>query len=114
MLTYTSSPPSEQILPPVSFRQTSHTTLYDPPIDEFSVLLTVLKQDQTEKFSAIDGPSILIFTELKGGAKLRFGKEEKEVQREGQVFFVGAGQEIGIESKGERVVAYRAFVEAGN
>jgi len=56
----------------------------------------------------------LIFTELKGGAKLTFGGEEKEVEREGQVFFVGAGQEIGIESKGERVMAYRAFVEAGN
>lgn len=112
MLTYTSSPPSEQILPPVSFRQTSHTTLYDPPIDEFSVLLTVLEQGQTEKFSGIDGPSILFFTELKGGAKLSFGGQEKEVEREGQVFFVGAGQEVSIESKGERVVAYRAFVEA--
>lgn len=115
MLTYTSSPPSDQILPPVSFRSTSHTTLYDPPIDEFSVLLTVLEQGETEKFEGIDGPSILIFTELNGGngqAGLKFKGEEIKVEREGQVFFVGAGEEIQVEAKKGKVVAYRAFVEA--
>jgi mannose-6-phosphate isomerase len=115
MLTYTSSPPSEQILPPVSFRNTSHTTLYDPPIDEFSVLLTVLKEGETEKFEGIDGPSILIFTELDGGkgqAGLKSSKGQEEIKREGQVFFVGAGEEIEVEAKKGRVVAYRAFVEA--
>ncbi|GAA5956886.1 hypothetical protein JCM3765_006630 [Sporobolomyces pararoseus] len=115
MLTYTSSPPSDQILPPVQFRSTSHTTLYDPPIDEFSVLLTVLKEGETEKFGGIDGPSILIFTELNGGngqAGLKFKGEEIKVEREGQVFFVGAGEEIQVEAKRGKVVAYRAFVEA--
>ncbi|GAA5895667.1 mannose-6-phosphate isomerase PMI40 [Sporobolomyces salmoneus] len=113
MLTYTSSPPSEQILPPVSFRSTKHTTLYDPPIDEFSVLLTVLKEGESEKFEGIEGPSILIFTELDGGkGQARLGDEK--IEREGQVFFVGAGKEITIEAKKGRVVAYRAFVEASS
>ncbi|KDE07466.1 mannose-6-phosphate isomerase [Microbotryum lychnidis-dioicae p1A1 Lamole] len=115
MLTYTSSPPSEQILPPVKFRSTQHTTLYDPPIEEFSVLLTVLEQGQTEKFEPIDGPSILIFTELQGdaSAELKVGQEKgSEVTRTGQVFFIGASVEAEIEATGGKVVAYRAFVEA--
>ncbi|GAA5830014.1 hypothetical protein JCM3766R1_006739 [Sporobolomyces carnicolor] len=116
MLTYTSSPPSEQILPPVPFRSTRHTTLYDPPIDEFSVLLTVLKEGESEQFEGIEGPSILIFTELdegKGQAALSWSSEKSEtVEREGQVFFVAAGERVAVEAKKGRVVAYRAFVEA--
>ncbi|GAA5926942.1 hypothetical protein JCM1841_001594 [Sporobolomyces salmonicolor] len=113
MLTYTSSPPSDQILPPVPFRSTQHTTLYDPPIDEFSVLLTDLKAGEVETFEGIDGPSILIFTQLEGGeAGLKWSKGEESVAREGQVFFVGAGEEVTVEARGARVVAYRAFVEA--
>ncbi|GAA5855858.1 hypothetical protein JCM9279_003342 [Rhodotorula babjevae] len=119
MLTYTSSPPSEQIMTPVGFRSTKHTTLYDPPIDEFSVLLTLLEQGETERYDVIEGPSILIFTELEGagegegeGARLSWSKGDDEVSREGQVFFVGAGEEVTVEAKGGRVVAYRAFVEA--
>jgi mannose-6-phosphate isomerase len=115
MLTYTSAPPSDQILPPVGFRSTSHTTLYDPPIDEFSVLLTDLKDGETEKFEGIEGPSILIFTQVEGGkdtATLKFKEGEEKIHRVGQVFFIGANEEVGIEAKGGRVVAYRAFVEA--
>ncbi|GAA5915889.1 hypothetical protein JCM6882_001751 [Rhodosporidiobolus microsporus] len=115
MLTYTSSPPSEQILPPVPFRSTKHTTLYDPPIDEFSVLLTDLKDGETEQFAGIEGPSILIFTELHGGAgsaNLKWNKGDEAIKREGQVFFVGANEEVTVEAKGGRVVAYRAYVEA--
>ncbi|SCV70347.1 BQ2448_1741 [Microbotryum intermedium] len=92
-----------------------YTTLYDPPIEEFSVLLTVLEQGQTEKFEPIDGPSILIFTELQGGASagLKVGqKKGSKVKRTGQVFFIGAGVEAEIEATGGKVVAYRAFVEA--
>jgi mannose-6-phosphate isomerase len=115
MLTYTSSPPSEQILPPTGFRATSHTTLYDPPIDEFSVLLTDLKDGETEKFEGIEGPSILIFTQVEGGkdgATLESSAGEEKIGRVGQVFFIGAGEEVSIAAKGGRVVAYRAFVEA--
>lgn len=115
MLTYTSSPPSEQIMDPVGFRSTKHTTLYDPPIDEFSVLLTDLKDGETESFDAIDGPSILIFTQLEGGkgsASLKSSHGDEEIAREGQVFFIGAGEKVDIAAQGGRVVSYRAFVEA--
>jgi len=104
---------------PVGFRSTKHSTLYDPPIDEFSVLLTVLEQGETERYDAIEGPSILIFTELASagegegeGARLSSSEGDEKVSREGQVFFVGAGKEVTVEAKGGRVVAYRAFVEA--
>ncbi|GAA6050684.1 hypothetical protein JCM3770_000891 [Rhodotorula araucariae] len=115
MLTYTSSPPSEQIMTPVGFRSTKHTTLYDPPIDEFSVLLTTLNDGESETFDPIAGPSILIFSQLDGGkgtAQLRWSAGAEAIQREGQVWFVGAGEEVTVEATGGRVVAYRAFVEA--
>lgn len=100
----------------VGFRSTKHTTLYDPPIDEFSVLLTDLKDGETESFEPIDGPSILIFTQLEGGkdtATLRAGEQmEEKIHREGQVFFIGAGEKVEVKAHGGRVVSYRAFVEA--
>lgn len=112
MLTYTSSPPWEQILPPVGYKSTSFTTLYDPPIDEFSVLLTDLPAGKTETFPAIEGPSILIFTQLGGEARVRVeGEKEIVVVREGQVFFVGAGRKVIIDASKGGVAAYRAFVE---
>ena len=90
--------------------------MYDPPIDEFSVLLTVLKEGESEQFEGIEGPSILIFTELdegKGQAALSWSSEKSQtVEREGQVFFVAAGERVAVEAKKGRVVAYRAFVEA--
>lgn len=112
MLTYTSSPPSDQILPPTGFRSTKNTTLYDPPIEEFSVLLTNLKSDEEEKFEAIDGPSIVIFTELEKDANLSSEGQDLKVDRAGQVFFVGAGVEVSYKATGGKLTAYRAFVEA--
>lgn len=100
---------------PVGFRSTKHTTLYDPPIDEFSVLLTDLKDGETESFDEIEGPSILIFTQVAGGkdsATLKWSQGEEKVHREGQVFFIGAGEKVDISAQGGRVVSYRAFVEA--
>lgn len=110
MLTYTSSPPSSQLLPPSPYKHTSHTLLYDPPISEFSVLLTSLPARTVEKFDGIKGPSILIFTEVKGEGSLKSGGKEWRIVREGMVFFVGAGEGVELEA-GEGMIAYRAFVE---
>ncbi|KAM0786477.1 hypothetical protein ACM66B_001936 [Microbotryomycetes sp. NB124-2] len=115
MLTYTFAPPSEQLLEPAGFRSTKHTTLYDPPIEEFSVLLTNLEDGQREQYGAIDGPSILIFTSLNGGqSKVELESDGGKfiVEREGQVFFIGAGVDASIKARGGNVTAYRAFVEA--
>lgn len=111
MLTYTSSPPSDQVLPPIGYKTTKHTTLYDPPIDEFSVLLTDLQPGQSEKFDKIDGPSILIFTKLDGHASIVLDGADIDVARVGQVFFVGQGVELEIKAADGAMTAYRAFVE---
>ena len=112
MLTYTSALPSSQLLPPIAYKSTLHTKLYDPPIDEFSVLLTDLKQGEAEKFEPVEGPSILLFTKLEGKIVLRCEGREIEVRREGQVFFVGAGVEVELSARTRSMTAYRAFVEA--
>ena len=107
MLTYTWGPSSTQLMQPSKYA--SHTTLYDPPIEEFSVLLTDLLQGGEEKLPAVDGPSIFIVTQLDGEGTLQVGEESFKLVREGQTFFVGAGREISVKGK---LVSYTAFVEA--
>ena len=114
MLTYTWGPASTQLMRPTSYPSSvinSNSLLYDPPIEEFSVLLTNLLNASTaeETLPAVDGPGILIVTELgQGGASLHVNGAEIRVEREGQVFFVGAGTEVALKGK---LVAYTAFVE---
>ena len=102
MLTYTYGPSDSQLMAPKPFRSPSkYTTEYNPPIEEFSVLL-------------VDGPSIVIVTELpERGAQLSYGKsgEKIELTHQGQTLFVGAGTEIQFHGK---LVAYRAYVEVDN
>ncbi|OBZ77682.1 hypothetical protein A0H81_02259 [Grifola frondosa] len=62
---------------------------------------------------AIDGPSIAIVTDGKGGVE--WGDGEGLDISEGDVFFVGAGTEMKMVAKGEangQLVIHRAFVEA--
>ncbi|KAG8889078.1 Mannose-6-phosphate isomerase [Tulasnella sp. 332] len=115
MLTYKWGPADSQIMPPTKFRSTSHTTLYDPPIDEFSVVLTDLGAETTEVHEPIDGPSIFIAT--KGDGTLRWkesdGKEsELRLQKAGFVFFIGAGVQVEFSAGHAGLTIYRAFVEA--
>lgn len=110
MLTYTTASPDAQLMSPEPFRGLSNTLLYDPPIEEFSVLATTLKANSTERHTPIDGPSIVIVTDGKGTLDVG-GGEESEV-KDGSVWFVAAGQEVEFKSSGEGLVLYRAFVEA--
>lgn len=108
MLTYTYQPASDQIMPAIPYRGTKHTTLYDPPIDEFSVLLTTLGAEENEVHESVDGPSILIATSGSGsidylGGNIGIG--------EGEVYFVGAGTEVELAAGKDGIVVYRAFVE---
>ncbi|KAF8313387.1 mannose-6-phosphate isomerase [Clavulina sp. PMI_390] len=91
MLTYTYNPAADQILAPKPFQTAKHTVLYDPPIEEFSVLLTRLGPGQSETHAAIDGPSILIITE--GAGSMESAGTTFEL-RTGQVYFIGAYAEI--------------------
>ncbi|KAI0429468.1 mannose-6-phosphate isomerase [Xylaria sp. FL1042] len=122
MLTYNYAPIEEQKMSPTeypyavlnraAYSSGSEATLYDPPIDEFSVIRSVLKGNGSKvTFDPIDGPSIIICTGGKG--KISVGSKIMEI-REGYVFFVGATAELVMESEGEQgdeFITFKAFCE---
>ncbi|OOO11279.1 mannose-6-phosphate isomerase, class I [Aspergillus oryzae] len=108
MLTYSYAPIEEQKLEPKeypyailnasAYSSASSSMLYDPPIEEFSVVKTDLKRTGAKAtFDALGGPSILICTG--GTGKITVGHKTEEV-KEGYVFFVGADAECIIENTG--------------
>ena len=123
MLTYSYAPISEQKMDPVDYpyvtmNQTayssgSNATLYDPPIEEFSVVKTDLKRKGAKAtFDPIAGPSIFICTSGKG--KISVGPKVEELGP-GYVYFVGATAEPILESTGEEedgdFTTFKAFCE---
>lgn len=123
MLTYKYAPIDEQKMHPVDYPYAtlnragyssgSTVTLYDPPIDEFSVVQTTLKGSGAKAtFDPLDGPSIIICTAGKG--KISVGPTVQEV-KEGYVFFVGATAECVLESEGatedDEFITFKAFCE---
>ncbi|KNG83282.1 mannose-6-phosphate isomerase [Aspergillus nomiae NRRL 13137] len=108
MLTYSYAPIEEQKLEPKeypyailnasAYSSASSSLLYDPPIEEFSVVKTDLKRTGAKAtFDGLGGPSILICT--RGTGKITVGHKTEEV-KEGYVFFVGADAECIIENTG--------------
>ncbi|KAI0804202.1 mannose-6-phosphate isomerase [Xylaria sp. FL0064] len=122
MLTYNYAPIEEQKMSPTeypyavlnraAYSSGSEAILYNPPIDEFSVIRCLLKGNGSKvTFDPIDGPSIIICTGGKG--KISVGSKTMEV-REGYVFFVGATAELVMESEGEEddeFITFKAFCE---
>nr|POE75578.1 mannose-6-phosphate isomerase [Quercus suber] len=120
MLTYSYAPISEQKMHPAdypycklnttSYNSSSAAILYDPPIEEFSVVKTDLNQSGAKiTFEPIEGPSIVICT--KGKGKISVGPKTEEI-REGWVYFVGATAELVLESTGnDPLVTFKAFCE---
>jgi mannose-6-phosphate isomerase len=109
-LTYTAAPASRHVVDPLPFSATSASTLYDPPISEFSVVSLALTTGRTETHRSIAGPSIAIVTGGKG--KLRWAGGSLDIAQ-GEVIFVGANTEIDLLATGDegRLDIYRAFVE---
>ena len=108
MLTYSYAPIEEQKLEPAdypyvvlnapAYSSASESLLYDPPIEEFSVVKTDLRRTRAKAtFDSLTGPSILICTG--GEGKITVGHKTEEV-KEGYVFFVGANAECIIENTG--------------
>ncbi|RDW89868.1 mannose-6-phosphate isomerase pmi1 [Aspergillus mulundensis] len=108
MLTYSYAPIDEQKLEPTdypyvvlnapAYSSASDSLLYDPPIEEFSVVKTALRRTGAKAtFDPLTGPSILICTG--GTGKISVGHKTEEV-KEGYVFFVGANAECIIENTG--------------
>jgi mannose-6-phosphate isomerase len=134
-LTYNAAEPSEHTVNPTTYpanwkpsrsSATPTTVIYNPPIPEFSVLLTRLSPRTNSRnalstvTTQISGPSVCIVTQGKGWVK--WGKEEDAGElkvREGDVFFVGAHVETTfVVEKGEmeggegrEMNVFRAFVE---
>lgn len=123
MLTYNYAPIDEQKMHPrdypyatlnrTGYSSGSAVTLYDPPIEEFSVVQTTLRGNGAKAtFDPLDGPSIIICTSGKG--KISVGPTVQEV-KEGYVFFVGATAECVLESEGatddDEFVTFKAFCE---
>ena len=122
MLTYSYAPPSSQLLPPTdypyvtlnstAYSSSSTALLYDPPIEEFSVVKTELKREGAKAtFEGVKGPSVIICT--RGAGAIKVGNKEFDV-KEGSIFFVGATAEVVLEAKGqgdEGFVAFKAFCE---
>lgn len=92
--------------------------LYDPPIEEFSVVSVALEKGASEMQRAVDGPSLVIVTE--GSGSLAWAEEAqvqgmKEVDLGlGDVVFIAKGTPVSFSTRGKEggLKAYRAFVEA--
>ncbi|KAG0212986.1 Mannose-6-phosphate isomerase [Mortierella sp. GBA30] len=116
MLTYNAKSATDQVLSGVLCTPTGHSLMYDPPIDEFSVILTKLDHaNEKERLRAAEGPSVVIVTN--GSGVIRSEKTHDsdpdvvEVSAEtGNVFFIGANTPFSIEAKSEDgVTIYTAF-----
>ncbi|KAG5986054.1 Mannose-6-phosphate isomerase [Claviceps pusilla] len=122
MLTYNYAPIDEQKMAPTEYPYAtlnragyssgSAVVLYDPPIEEFSVVRSVLRGPGAKAtFEPLDGPSIVICTNGKG--KIAVGSTVMDV-KEGYVFFVGSTAEVVLEaegSDGDEFVTFKAFCE---
>ncbi|MBW0498845.1 hypothetical protein O181_038560 [Austropuccinia psidii MF-1] len=113
MLTYSYGPSESQLMKPQLFKSCKYTTLYDPPIQEFSVLLTNLSPNQQDKHPPINGPSILIVTHGFGSILVCEDDQEIITEHEGQIYFIAPQKSIKLIAKENNgFIIYRAFVEA--
>ncbi|ODA78914.1 hypothetical protein RJ55_04504 [Drechmeria coniospora] len=122
MLTYNCAPIDEQKMAPTEYpyatlNRTAYSSgsavvLYDPPIDEFAVVRTLLRAEGAKAtFEPLDGPSIVICTAGRG--TISIGATSHDMA-EGHVFFVGSVAELVLESRGgdeEEFVTFKAFCE---
>lgn len=119
MLTYSYAPIEEQKMEPVdypyvtlnstAYSSASAAILYDPPIEEFSVVKTDLKKNGAKAtFEAIAGPSIFICTT--GSGNISVGPKVEEV-KPGYVYFVGSTAEVVLESESDDFTTFKAFCE---
>ncbi|PHH89469.1 hypothetical protein CDD83_6013 [Cordyceps sp. RAO-2017] len=122
MLTYNYAPIEEQKMVPTEYpyatlNRTAYSSgsavvLYDPPIDEFAVVRTLLRGEGAKAtFEPIEGPSIVICTSGRG--KISVGPTSHEMG-EGHVFFVGSAAELVLESAvgdDDEFTTFKAFCE---
>lgn len=110
MLTYEAGPASQQLLRPSQFNNSPTDQLYDPPIDEFSVIKIALEGEGKTSQRAIEGPSVCVVTKGQGKVAWTGGEGGDEEVKKGDVVFIGAGEEVEWEGK-DGLEVFRAFVE---
>ena len=93
------------------------SVLYDPPIEEFSVLQTIFDKTKGGKqtMEGVQGPSIIIGTHGNGSIQIKGDDSTRQKLDTGYVFFVApdvAIELIGDENQEQDFTTYRAFVEA--
>jgi mannose-6-phosphate isomerase len=108
MLTYKHGSADAQVLKGAPFKNHVYSTLYDPPIEEFSIVRSSVPAGVKESFEGFNGPSILLVVD--GQARMECAGKV-EVVGKGGVYFVGAGAGLSIESLSDSFTAYRAFCE---
>lgn len=120
MLTYSYAPIEEQKMHPtdyhyckmntIAYSSQSSAILYDPPIEEFSVVRTSLNSAGAKvTFEPIEGPSIIICTQ--GQGTISVGPKKEDIKA-GWVFFVGATAELVMESMSEEeFITFKAFCQ---
>lgn len=121
MLTYSSVSIEKQKMPLQDFPRSTGTAvksvLYDPPIEEFSVLQTIFDKTKGGKqtMEGVQGPSIIIGTHGNGSIQIKGDDSTRQKLDTGYVFFVApdvAIELIGDENQEQDFTTYRAFVEA--
>ena len=113
MLTYRYGSAESQKMTPVKFG--NHSLLYDPPIDEFSVVWTKMEAEESETHKPIEGPSVLIVTSGSGTMTGEALKTESDYElKEGYVYFVGANTPLVAQSGSSGLEFYRAYCIATN
>jgi len=113
-LTYIPASADEHLVQPTRFSASNFTTLYDPPIAEFSVLQVVLPAGQKDRHAPIHGPSTAIVTEGEGSVTWEGDAAGRLDIAQGSVVFISAGVAVEFhqKSKEQQMVVYRAYVEA--
>jgi len=106
MLDYNFGPSSEFVVKGGYYQGLTHSTLYDTPVPEFSVIRTALPKGETEQFAGIKGPSVLIVTS--GSGKLTGDTHNIEA---GHVYFVAADTDITLTAESSDFCVYRAFCD---
>ncbi|ODV87692.1 hypothetical protein CANARDRAFT_215449 [[Candida] arabinofermentans NRRL YB-2248] len=117
-LTYSYNPVEEQKLKPDSFVRASGSgtfNLYDPPIDEFSVLQSKFDNvSGTATIKGLNGPSILIVSDGEGKIRLKGDESSTLSCSEGGIYFIAPYVDIELISEDVETpfTSYRAYCEA--
>lgn len=86
------------------------TVVYNPPIDEFSVMRTRLNAGENDEHRPVAGPSILIVTAGNGSLRAELDNTTSDFLLEtGYVYFIGANVQLTLTAGDKELELYRAF-----